>query len=234
MTLFYLVRHGENTANLTKEFSHRKVDYSLTPKGRLQAEQTAAVLRNCAIDAVYSSPLRRAVETAQPLAAAIGQEVVVLEEFREINVGALEDMPPTPEAWTQHNAILRAWRHGDLAARFPGGEDFYELWQRVARGYTHICARHPHAAVAVFAHGGVFACTIKALCPAIDLAEVLRQENHNCSITQVEVELRDAGSGAAALHGRLLAWAACNHLTGEAAELVSGAPAPSFFQGSQA
>ena len=37
MNRIYLVRHGENTANLTKEFSHRRVDYSLTPKGILQA-----------------------------------------------------------------------------------------------------------------------------------------------------------------------------------------------------
>ena len=42
MTHLYLIRHGENLANLTKEFSYLKVDYPLTPKGRLQAEQTAS------------------------------------------------------------------------------------------------------------------------------------------------------------------------------------------------
>jgi broad specificity phosphatase PhoE len=41
MTTLYLVRHGENLANITKEFSYRAVDYPLTPKGILQAEQTA-------------------------------------------------------------------------------------------------------------------------------------------------------------------------------------------------
>ena len=60
MTHLYLIRHGENLANLTKEFSYRKVDYSLTPKGKLQAEQTARTLQDRGIAAVYSSPLRRA------------------------------------------------------------------------------------------------------------------------------------------------------------------------------
>ena len=57
----YLVRHGENLANITKEFSHRLVDYSLTPKGIIQAEQTAAYFRDFHIDEIYSSPLKRAV-----------------------------------------------------------------------------------------------------------------------------------------------------------------------------
>ncbi len=49
MIKIYLVRHGENVANLTKEFSHRKVDHSLTPKGRLQAEQIAAYFKDIRI-----------------------------------------------------------------------------------------------------------------------------------------------------------------------------------------
>ena len=86
-------------------------------------------------------------------------------------------------------------------------------------------AAHPDQAVAIFAHGGVFATTIKALCPDADLAELLRQENHNCSITEVEVELQDGN-----LRGQLLQWAACTHLSGEAAELVSGTPPREYYQ----
>jgi broad specificity phosphatase PhoE len=225
MTRLYLIRHGENPANLTKEFSYRKVDYSLTPKGRLQAEQTAGVLRDQGIAAVYSSPLRRAYETAEYLASALGQDVVVLEQFRELNVGDLEGQPPTPEAWTAHNDVLRAWRRGELDTAFPGGENFWSVWQRVADGYRQIVAAHGDQAVAIFAHGGVFATTIKALCPDVDLADLLRQASNNCSITQVEVEM--AGDQ---LRGRLLEWAACSHLTGEAADFVPGSPPPEYYQ----
>ena len=60
MNTLYLIRHGENPANITKEFSHRLVDYSLTPKGVLQAQQTGEYFKNKQIDAIYCSPLKRA------------------------------------------------------------------------------------------------------------------------------------------------------------------------------
>jgi broad specificity phosphatase PhoE len=225
MTHLYLIRHGENLANLTKEFSYHKVDYPLTPKGRLQAEQTARLLQGRGIAAVYSSPLRRAYETAEQLSALLGQEVVVMEQFRELNVGDLEGQPPTPEAWLTHNEVLCAWQRGELDVAFPGGENFWAVWERVLEGYRQVVRAHPHQAAAIFAHGGVFSTTIKALCPDVDLTELLRQENHNCSITEIEVDLQGD-----TLHGHLLHWAACNHLTGEAAELVSGTPPREFFQ----
>lgn len=228
MTHLYLIRHGENLANLTKEFSYLKVDYPLTPKGKLQAEQTASLLQDRGIAAVYSSPLRRAYETAEQLAMLLGQDVVVMEQFRELNVGDLEGQPPTPEAWLAHNEVLRAWRHQDFDRAFPGGENFWAVWQRVTEGYRQVVAAHPNQAVAIFAHGGVFATTIKGLCPDVDLAELLRQENHNCSITEVEVELQGDS-----LHGQLLQWAACTHLSGEAADLVSGTPPREFYQKSK-
>src|SRR5689334_15064805 len=90
MNSLYLVRHGENWANITREFSHKKVDYSLTPKGILQAQQTAELFKSKQIDEIYASPLKRARETAEIIAQALGLDVVVVEHFREVNVGALE------------------------------------------------------------------------------------------------------------------------------------------------
>ncbi len=225
MTHLYLIRHGENLANLTKEFSYRKVDYSLTPKGLLQAQQTAQHLQAEGIVAVYSSPLRRAFETAAPLAAILNTPVQIMEQFRELNVGDLEGQPPTAQSWAAHNAVLRAWRSGELETTFPGGENFLSVWQRVGEGFRQVIAAHPAQSVAIFAHGGVFATTVKALCPEVDLEALLRQENHNCSITEIEAELQERR-----LYGRLLQWAAYSHLQREAAELVSGLPSHDFFE----
>ena len=227
MTRLYLVRHGENRANLTKEFSCRKVDYSLTPKGVLQAEQTALALQDRGITAVYSSPLRRAKETAQHLADALGLPVVVMEAFRELNVGDLEGRPPTAEAWDLHNGVLDAWRRGELDRAFPGGENYLQMWQRVSAGLREVIERHPDEAVAIFAHGGVFSSSVKALCADADLAAVLSQENHNCSISAIDARLGADGK----LHGELITWAACDHMTGEAADFVSGVPSAGFFEG---
>ena len=227
MTRLYLVRHGENRANLTKEFSCRKVDYSLTPKGVLQAEQTALALQDRGIAAVYSSPLRRAHETAQHLAGALALPVVVMEAFRELNVGDLEGQPPTAEAWELHNGVLAAWRRGELETAFPGGENYLQMWQRVSAGLREVVQRHPDEAVAIFAHGGVFSASVKALCADVDLTAVLSQENHNCSISEIDAHLGADGK----LHGKLITWAACDHMTGEAADFVSGTPSAGFFEG---
>jgi broad specificity phosphatase PhoE len=86
MPTIYLVRHGENPANLTRQFSCRLVDYSLTPRGVQQAEQTALYFGRLPIGAVFASPLKRAVETATIIAQPLELEVQLLEQFREVNV----------------------------------------------------------------------------------------------------------------------------------------------------
>ncbi len=90
MNRFLLVRHAENPANLTHEFSYKKIDYPLTEKGRLQAQQTAEHLQHQPVTSVYASPLKRTVETAEIIAQPHGLSVRVLEQFREVNIGDLE------------------------------------------------------------------------------------------------------------------------------------------------
>ena len=123
----YMVRHGENPANITKEFSYRHIDYSLTAKGVLQAEQTAAFFQSIPLDAIYASPLKRASETAEIIARTHNLPVTLLEEFREVNVGDMEQRPPTEENWREHDRIMGQWFKGNLTVAFPGGENFLEL-----------------------------------------------------------------------------------------------------------
>src|SRR6266849_4142833 len=90
-TILYLVRHGENQANVTKEFSYKLVDYPLNAKGVQQAEQTAAYFqRAIPLDAAFASPLKRASQTGEIIARAQNLPLTVMEEFREVNVGEFE------------------------------------------------------------------------------------------------------------------------------------------------
>jgi broad specificity phosphatase PhoE len=130
----YVVRHGENPANINREFSYKLIDYSLTPKGVRQAEETAVFFRDKDIHEVYSSPLKRALETAEIIAAPLGLPVVIREEFRENNVGDLEKEPPTDENWALHDRIIADWYAGRHDSTFPGGEDFHTLVGRVRAG----------------------------------------------------------------------------------------------------
>ncbi|MCB0073344.1 MAG: histidine phosphatase family protein [Caldilineaceae bacterium] len=216
---FYLVRHGENPANITKEFSYRDVDYSLTPKGVLQAQQTAAYFRNVPVDAVVASPLKRTRETAAIIADALGLPVEVMEDFREVNVGALERTPPTAANWALHHSVMEAWFDGDHDARFPDGEDYHIMLARIRRGLTTLTADTARRNVVVVGHGGIFTVPLKDICPNADGAKLRTLPNHNCSITHVTTTLADGD-----LRAHLVRWGAYDHLSGEAADLVHGVP----------
>ena len=201
------VRHGENPANLTGQLSCRFVDFSLTDRGRRQAEALAQHLaagHEGSITALFASPLRRAQETADIIGAQLGLETTVLEELREVNVGDLEGRSDE-EAWALHNEIDSAWVSGVAGATFPGGEDLPTLLERFAAGLRAIVERNPDGRSAVVGHGGIMRIGITNLFGdgALDLTGPV----DNCSI--IELELDADGPG---LRGRVACWARSEHL----------------------
>jgi broad specificity phosphatase PhoE len=217
----YLVRHGENSANLTKEFSYQKVDYSLTPKGVLQSQQTAAYFLDKNIQEIYASPLKRAQETAAIIAQALGLPMTVMEQFREINVGTLEGQPPTPDLWRFHNQILIDWVSGKPDSRFPGGEDYHMLLARMRDGLDTILSHRRQRNIIIVGHGGIFLCTLQDICRNVNMKEVLASDYANCSIAEIAFQ-REHGQ----LVGLLEMWGCHTHLSGEAAVLVPALPDP--------
>lgn len=215
----YLVRHGENQANLTKAFSHRRVDYSLTSKGRLQAQQTAIFLRNKNIQAIFTSPLKRALETATIIGKLCNQQPKISEAFREVNVGVLEDQPPRQQVWDQYHEVVQAWAAGQHKLAFPGGENYQQLWVRYRQGLVDACRSFPNQNLLIVGHGGIFALTLPKLCPDVDFNDVLNLENHNASISEIHLAIQGES-----VHGRMIGWGNVNHLTGAAADLIPGLP----------
>ncbi|MGH2515044.1 MAG: histidine phosphatase family protein [Ktedonobacterales bacterium] len=210
MNTVYFVRHGENPANLTHEFSCRRVDYSLTEKGIQQARETARYFAEMGLDAVYCSPLKRAAETAALIAEPLRLPVTALEQFREVDVGEIEGQPPTDELWAFHDSIFEEWLTGTPEARFPGGENQLDLIARMRDG-VHLTLRGRESErVAIVAHGGILIATIQSLCPNTSIADLETLEMGNCAITEVTFERRGDG----ALAGTLRGWALCTHLTG--------------------
>jgi broad specificity phosphatase PhoE len=225
MIRLYLLRHAENRANITKEFSSRKVDYPLTTKGVLQAQQTAQFFLDKKIAAIYASPLKRASQTAEIIAAQLSLPVNVMENFREVDVGELEDGPPSAEKWDFHNNLILGWLNGHPERRFPGGENYYDLWGRMRSGLQAILANWKQGNMLVVGHGGIFTFTLLEYCPQVDRQWLFRQNNPNCSISEVLLEGKDDG-----LHGQLVSWADVSHLSGEAAQLVSPLPDGKSFE----
>ncbi len=180
----YLVRHGENPANITYEFTYKKVDYSLTLKGILQAQQTSEYFIGRDIHEIYASPLKRAKETAEIIAQPLHLPVTIMEQFREINVGDLEEMPPTKENWKIHDRIVEAWFEGKHNVPFPGGEDYNSLLSRLRNGLLMVTANKTGKHIVIVGHAGIFTRTIQDICPDVDIQKVLRNPNYNCSITE--------------------------------------------------
>lgn len=162
------VRHGENRANLTGELSCRKVDYPLTDRGVTQATEVAERLsREPAPAAIYSSPLRRAAQTAGIIAGRLGLPATTLEDLRELDVGDLEGRSDE-EAWRTYLDVAYAWLAGDHDRRYPGGEDFHQVIARVTRAIT-CAAGHPAGSrVLMIAHDGLIRVALPALCPGVE------------------------------------------------------------------
>jgi broad specificity phosphatase PhoE len=224
----YLVRHGENLANITREFSYKKVDYPLTELGVRQAEQTAAYFaamgtglggqgnergHGQGIDAIISSPLKRAVQTAEIIGAATGHAVTVIEEFREINCGEFDGAPPSDALWEHHDRILASWRDGDLDVRFPGGENYHMLLARVRAGLAQAVAGRDGQKIVIVAHGGIVGASLKDVCPDLDPRIMWTIPNRNCAVTEVELHAPSLDSDIAAARGVLKRWADCGHLS---------------------
>jgi broad specificity phosphatase PhoE len=216
----YLLRHGENPANLSKEFSSRQVDYLLTEKGMLQARQTADFLAGKELQAVYSSPLKRAWQTAGIIAGRLSLEVVVMEAFREIDVGSLEGRRATAADWALHARIMDDWFDGRNEAAFPGGESYDDLWARMKAGLMAATAGRSGQRILVVSHGGILTVTLKDLCPDLDVDWLRTTHWDNCAIAEIDLARDQDGR----LEGRLLTWNDHDHLHGTAAELVPGVP----------
>jgi probable phosphoglycerate mutase len=215
----FMVRHGENPANLTKEFSCLKVDYSLTEKGRIQAQQTGESLVKEQIDVLYCSPLIRARETAEIIGQYIGRTPIIVEEFRELNVGRLELEPPTAENWRVHNEIFMGWLKGQPDLRFPDGEDYHNLLVRTRRAYENIIEGRNQQRIVVVGHGGQLMVTIKDICQNVTWQKLMGQDVHNCAITHIRLGKEDGK-----LLGELVRWGDSSHLHGEAANVVKSYP----------
>jgi probable phosphoglycerate mutase len=150
MPLILLIRHGENDYVKKGKLAGYTPGVHLNETGRNQAQKIVELLKDAPVKAVYSSPLERAMETAQPLAQAIGQEVLIREGLIETNVGE----------WTGKSikslARQKIWRVVQTAPslmRFPGGESFAEGQRRICAELEIIAAAHdPKDVVACFSH----------------------------------------------------------------------------------
>jgi broad specificity phosphatase PhoE len=151
VTTVYLARHGESDWNAANRFQGHS-DRPLTARGRLQAEALAAELAEvAALSAIYSSPLRRALETAAVVGARTGLEPVAMEDLREVDVGAWTGLSRS-EVELRFPEEFRRWLDGGEG--WADGESYQEMSSRVLSALFRIANAHPRDEVLVVSHGG--------------------------------------------------------------------------------
>ena len=147
-----LVRHGETDWNAEQRMQGHK-DLPLNACGRAQAEQAARQFTGLRADAIYSSDLQRAWQTAQPIAAALGLTPTRLIALRERNYGRCEGMVRKDVAAT-YPEDARALRERLPDYVLPGGESLRQHQQRIYDCIDALAAKHAGETVVTVTHGG--------------------------------------------------------------------------------
>jgi len=158
--IVYLVRHAESAFNAEGRIQGQ-TDVPLSDLGRRQAEALAAALAKKEIEAVFSSPLARAYETARPVAAVYGLDVVTDSRLVEIHAGIFQGLR-FEEMKSRYPDAAARWAAADPDFVIPQGESRRQLMQRGQAALEDIFRQSYHRVVVV-AHGGLLAAALKAI-----------------------------------------------------------------------
>ncbi len=159
-TRILAIRHGETGWNVEGRIQGQ-LDVPLNEMGRWQVNRLALAVTDEEIDAVYSSDLLRAMETAQAVSRGCGLAVVTDVGLRERGFGEFEGL-----TYAEINArwpdVGERWRRRDPTFGAPGGETLDDFYARSIETATRLAAHHPGQTIALVSHGGVMDCLYRA------------------------------------------------------------------------
>jgi len=183
MVKLLLVRHGETEWNKAGRFQGH-TDVELNNTGRWQAERLRDRLAGQRIDVVYSSDLKRTLDTAQIVVSGRGLTVIPCKELREINFGELEGM-----TFDEIRRRYPAWGDRNAEVSIPGGESLEQLASRVKLFASWLIEQHSEdETVLIVAHGALLRVLVCVLL-GIDVAHWRQIRVDSVSLTIVEFYL---------------------------------------------
>jgi len=150
VTSIYLVRHGQTAWNREEIFRGR-TDVPLDETGLKQAELAGEYLKEVEIDAIYSSPLSRALETAEKIARFHNLKVQPLEGIIDMSFGNWEGHAHQ-EIKKNDSETYRRWREEPHLVRLPGGESLDDVRVRSMAALEEVIRKHPGKALIIVSH----------------------------------------------------------------------------------
>lgn len=199
-TRINLIRHGETDWNAEGRIQGH-LPIPLNTRGREQAEALAVHLNDVPFDAVYSSDLLRARQTAEAIVRLSGHEILFDERLREWDLGELCGLLRT-QVEQAHPQAARVRREYLVDEPMPGGESIRQRYERVTSAISDIASLHPGGNVIVVSHGGplgdCYRCAIGK-----GVGERMKIDLFNASINRIRIDGDD---------WRLESWGFTDHL----------------------
>jgi len=184
-------RHAESEANVNRIYSNRGWKHPLTNVGLQQAAALAKALSTQNITAIYTSPIQRAVQTAQAISDATGIPRKIEPASREYDVGIYEDRDHASGAH-DYDTIANRWIAGDLDCRIQGGESCREIRARFVpfiQRLVQTFSTQPSPTLILVSHGGTLRHALPAVLSNLTDAQAASRTLKNTDY--VEAHLRD-------------------------------------------
>jgi len=166
----YFVRHGESVANLLWVFSNTGFKHPLTEKGIEQANILAGSLAEVPVKHIYSSPIMRAMQTAQILSSQLGASMETSEALREWSVGIYEGTDAA-EGWALHRDVQQDWFVNNRPeSKMPNGESLLDIHARFKPFIDSVVQKHSDTdqTIILVAHGGLYLAMLPIILTNID------------------------------------------------------------------
>jgi probable phosphoglycerate mutase len=174
----HFARHGESEANFSGIFSSRGWKHPLTERGRAQASALADGLRNETLAAIYSSPLMRAMETAEIIAKTTWLPVTAEPALREYDVGIYEGQA-FAVGQAAFGRVLADWLEGNLDSRVDEGESAVEIIERMHGFLKRLRTDHQEGeTILVVTHGGILRVAMPRLLAGLTTTMTLAELDH--------------------------------------------------------
>ncbi len=151
MTEIWMVRHGQTDWNRSGRFQGQ-TDIPLNEVGLQQAQVLAGQLAQESFEAIYSSDLSRAYQTAEAVARVVHLPIQRDTRLREICQGEWEGLD-LHQVIEKYNVDIRDSQHDPASSRAPGGESVAEVAARMSQAANEIAVRHPDGKVLLVTHG---------------------------------------------------------------------------------
>ncbi len=180
MGRLYLIRHGETDSNRSFRFQGQ-TDIELNEKGRAQAQVLAQHFKDIYLDTVYCSSLKRAAQTAAPLAETHGLKAVTVDDLKEIAFGRWEGLS-YEEINSQGIGEIDEFFKNPALCHVPGGENFTDVAARVAPFFKQCLKEMDEKDIAIVSHGGIIR-VLLCLFLEMDLNKIWNFSVGNCSTT---------------------------------------------------